>query len=58
MESSKQLLTQGLSELQQYSLVEVRQRKEGQKIMLKVGLHEIEGALREVGIFRKFFDQV
>ncbi len=41
LDFTKQLLTDSLSELQQYSLVEVRQRKDGQKVMLKVGLHEI-----------------
>lgn len=40
---TKQLMSDGLSELQQYSLIEIKQKNDGQRIMLKTSLTEIEG---------------
>jgi hypothetical protein len=38
---TKQLMTDGLGELEQYSLIELKDKPDGQKIMLNVSLDEI-----------------
>jgi Cdc6-like AAA superfamily ATPase len=52
---SKQLMSDGLSELQQYSLIDLKQRNDGQRIMLKIGLQDIEAVFSDHFIFKKFF---
>ena len=53
---SKQLMSEGLCQLEQYSLVELKQKQGGQKIMLKVALSEIEDSFHDHFIFKKFFN--
>jgi Cdc6-like AAA superfamily ATPase len=55
---SKQLMSDGLSELQQYSLIDLKQRNDGQRIMLKIGLQDIEAVFSDHFIFKKFFTNI
>jgi hypothetical protein len=52
---TKQLMTDGLAELEQYGLVELKQKPDGQKIMLKIPLDEVQHCFQQHFIFKKFF---
>ena len=52
---SKQFIDDGLSELEQMGLIEIKKKVQDRKIMLKLDIKEIENALREHFVFKKFF---
>jgi hypothetical protein len=52
---TKQLMNDGLLELEQYSLVEVKKKNDRQSIILKVSLQDIEAVFSNHFIFKRFF---
>jgi hypothetical protein len=52
---TKQLMNDGLSELEQYSLIEIKKKNDVQKIILKVSLQDIDAVFCNHFVFKKFF---
>lgn len=52
---TKQLMSDGLAELEQYSLIEIKRKNDTQKIVLKISLQDIEAVFSEHFVFKKFF---
>jgi hypothetical protein len=48
-------MNDGLLELEQYSLVEVKKKNDRQSIILKVSLQDIEAVFSNHFIFKRFF---
>lgn len=54
---TKQLMSEGLSELEQYGLIEIKKKNEVSKIILKVSLQDIYAVFCDHFIFKKFFTE-